>query len=128
MCWDALTFKELFRTKLDSKTPATSLAYSHRYFNMSGAHAMLMTINNSQVMAMFTLAQLPPEKALRPCANVAGLVPPGGCVTYHMPKTAQLLEWHLLCVFVIKQAGGCGYKVLNDILGMSHTTHNRSLH
>ncbi len=77
-CWDVPSFKELWRIKLDSKTPATSLSYSHRYFNLSGAHALLLTTNNSMVMAMFTLAAQPVDKALRPCANVAGLVPPGG--------------------------------------------------
>jgi hypothetical protein len=28
--WDATTFAEVWRTKLDAKSPATSLAYSHR--------------------------------------------------------------------------------------------------
>jgi hypothetical protein len=63
--------------KVDAKTPITSMAYSHRYFNTSGAHALLTTVNNSAVMAMFTLRALPPEQALRQCLDVTGKVPPG---------------------------------------------------
>lgn len=63
--------------KVDAKTPITSMAYSHRYFNTSGAHALLTTTNNSNVMAMFTLRALPPEQALRQCLDVTGKVPPG---------------------------------------------------
>jgi len=29
------------------------------------------------VVAAYTLTQMPPEKGLRACANLAGLVPPG---------------------------------------------------
>jgi hypothetical protein len=144
--WDATSFAEVWRTKLDAKSPATSLAYSHRcgtlaclllaclltclptavgcwlllaviaqqwecpslsclnpsitsttthppccqlvllwltqplcrYFNLSGAHALLATVNGPGVVAAFTLANMPPERGLRACANLAGLVPPGG--------------------------------------------------
>ncbi|KAF6235943.1 hypothetical protein COO60DRAFT_484505 [Scenedesmus sp. NREL 46B-D3] len=75
--WDATSFAEVWRTKLDAKSPATSLAYSHRYFNLSGAHALLATVNGPGVVAAFTLANMPPERGLRACANLAGLVPPG---------------------------------------------------
>jgi hypothetical protein len=63
--------------KVDAKTPITSMAYSHRYFNLSGAHALLCTMNNSAVMAFYTLRALPPEQALRACLDVTGMVPPG---------------------------------------------------
>ena len=76
-CWDAGTFGELYRMKVDAKTPITSMAYSHRYFNLSGAHALLCTMNNSSVMALYTLRALPPEQALRACLDVNGMVPPG---------------------------------------------------
>lgn len=75
--WDATSFAELWRTKLDAKSPATSLAYSHRYFNLSGAHALLATVNGPGVVAAYTLASMPAERGLRACANLAGLVPPG---------------------------------------------------
>ena len=52
---------------MDAKAPATSLAYSHRYFNLSGAHALLMTVNGSAVAAMYTLAALPPERGSSWC-------------------------------------------------------------
>lgn len=48
-----------------------------RYFNLSGAHALLATVNGPGVVAAFTLASLPPEKGLRVCANLAGLIPSG---------------------------------------------------
>jgi hypothetical protein len=48
-----------------------------RYFNLSGAHALLATVNGPGVVAAFTLANMPPERGLRACANLAGLVPPG---------------------------------------------------
>jgi hypothetical protein len=48
-----------------------------RYFNLSGAHALLMTVNGSAVMAMYTLSQLPLNRALRPCVDLAPLIPPG---------------------------------------------------
>lgn len=48
-----------------------------RYFNLSGAHALLATNNGPGVVAAYTLSQLPPEKGLRACTNLAGLVPPG---------------------------------------------------
>eukprot|EP00878_Enallax_costatus_P029671 GHUV01032212.1.p1 GENE.GHUV01032212.1~~GHUV01032212.1.p1 ORF type:complete len:886 (+),score=247.65 GHUV01032212.1:482-3139(+) len=83
VAWDASSFSELWRTKLDAKSPATSLAYSHRYFNLSGAHALLATVNGPGVVAAYTLASLPPEKGLRTCANLAGLTPPG---TKKVPK------------------------------------------
>ena len=50
-----------------------------RYFNLSGAHALLMTVNGSAVMAMYTLAQLPLGRALRPCVDLAPLIPQGVC-------------------------------------------------
>jgi hypothetical protein len=76
--WEPHGLREMWRAKMDPKAPAMSLAYSHRYFNLSGAHALLMTINGSAVMAMYTLAQLPLERALRPCVDLAPLIPPGG--------------------------------------------------
>jgi hypothetical protein len=76
--WDAATFKELFRAKTsDAKAPATSLAYSHRYFALSGAQGLLMTTSNDKLSAMYTLGALPPERALRVCADLTGLVPAG---------------------------------------------------
>lgn len=48
-----------------------------RYFNLSGAHALLATNNGPGVVAAYTLSQMPPEKGLRACTNLAGLVPPG---------------------------------------------------
>lgn len=48
-----------------------------RYFNLSGAHALLATNNGPGVVAAYTLSQMPAEKGLRACANLAGLVPPG---------------------------------------------------
>jgi hypothetical protein len=48
-----------------------------RYFNLSGAHALLATVNGPGVVAAYTLANMPPERGLRACANLAGLVPPG---------------------------------------------------
>eukprot|EP00882_Tetradesmus_deserticola_P013491 GHRQ01014323.1.p1 GENE.GHRQ01014323.1~~GHRQ01014323.1.p1 ORF type:complete len:313 (+),score=121.23 GHRQ01014323.1:1162-2100(+) len=75
--WDATSFAEVWRVKLDAKSPATSLAYSHRYFNLSGAHALLATVNGPGIVAAFTLANMPPERGLRACANLAGLVPAG---------------------------------------------------
>lgn len=36
-----------------------------------------MTVNGSAVMAMYTLAQLPLERGLRPCVDLAPLIPPG---------------------------------------------------
>jgi hypothetical protein len=48
-----------------------------RYFNLSGAHALLATNNGPGVVAAYTLSHLPPEKGLRACANLAGLVPAG---------------------------------------------------
>jgi hypothetical protein len=38
--WDATSFAEVWRTKLDAKSPATSLAYSHR----CGALACLLLV------------------------------------------------------------------------------------
>ena len=121
--WEPQSLSEMWRTKLDAKAPAMSLAYSHRraraqpargrhggaaaarrarcslaqahpraearatrrvpppparrYFNLSGAHAPVMTVNGSAVMAAYTLAQLPVERALRPCVDLAPLIPPG---------------------------------------------------
>ena len=75
--WDPHSLAELWRVKMDAKAPATSLAYSHRYFNLSGAHALLMTVNGSAVAAMYTLAALPPERGVRPCVDLAPLIPPG---------------------------------------------------
>lgn len=48
-----------------------------RYFNLSGAHALLATVNGPGVVAAYTLASMPAERGLRACANLAGLVPPG---------------------------------------------------
>ncbi|GBF88621.1 hypothetical protein Rsub_01336 [Raphidocelis subcapitata] len=81
--WEPQSLTEMWRTKMDPKAPATSLAYSHRYFNLSGAHALLMTVGGSAVMAMYTLAQLPLERGLRPCVDLAPLIPPG---TKKVPK------------------------------------------
>jgi hypothetical protein len=50
-----------------------------RYFNLSGAHGLLMTVNTAAVMAMYTLTALPVERALRPCVDLAPLIPPGEC-------------------------------------------------
>jgi hypothetical protein len=57
--------------------PACCVWHCIRYFNLSGAHALLATNNGPGVVAAYTLSQMPPEKGLRACANLAGLVPPG---------------------------------------------------
>lgn len=49
----------------------------HRYFNLSGAHAIMATTNNADIMAMYTLIAQPPAQALRRCADLAPLIPPG---------------------------------------------------
>jgi hypothetical protein len=54
-----------------------------RYFNLSGAHGLLATVNGPGVVAVYTLADLPPERGIRACANLAGLIPPGDSTRRH---------------------------------------------
>jgi hypothetical protein len=71
-----------------------------RYFNLSGAHALLATVNGPGVVAVYTLSELPPDKGIRACANLAGMVPPGEGrgATCALPHGASAQQSPTACV------------------------------
>jgi hypothetical protein len=75
ICRDASSLRDSLAVRFDKGCPPTSLAYSHRYFGLSGAQGVLSTCNSSRVLAVS--AAHPSAKPPRVCGDVIGMVPAG---------------------------------------------------